>query len=131
MLSKTELLRREYKIASEVAEVGLKYISWTILLAAIDVARTKSGNAVFLIGEIIVGGLLWVYLYGQIMMRIDINIVPVEKLGQRRYFVLAVAIQAAIIGMFLFSATTLSIHVVKALVDVQLPKEATIPLGQK
>jgi hypothetical protein len=123
----TEWLERQHKLEREVAEVGLKYITWSVLLAAINVAHIKSGSDLLLIAEIGVSGLLWWYLHGQ-LMRIDINIVPVEKLAQRRYFVLAIAIHVVIVSTMLIGTFFFSIYVVKALVGVQLPKEGSPPL---
>jgi hypothetical protein len=120
----TEWLERQNKFEREVGEVGLKYISWSVLLGAIDVARIKSGSALLFIAEIVVGGLLWWYLHGQVM-RIEINIVPVGKLAQRRYFVVALGIHVLIVSTILIGTTFFSLYVVKALVGVQMPQDGS------
>jgi hypothetical protein len=100
----SEWLEREHQFQREVAEVGLKYVSWSVLLAAIYVAYTKSGNNLLLLAVIVVSGLLYWYLYGH-LMRIDINIIPVEKLIQRPYFLLALAIHVIIVSTMLIGTT--------------------------
>jgi hypothetical protein len=116
-----EWLERQYKLEREISEVCLKYISWSLLLAAIYVSYIKSGNVLLLVGTFIVGGLLYCYLHGHIM-RIQINIVPAEKVTELRYFILSVGIYVVIVTTMLVGATMFSVYVVKALVGVQLPK---------
>jgi len=59
-----ELIQR---FGREATEIGLKYISWSILLAAIRVARIKAGSIALLIGEYVVVGFLYVHLYCNVM----------------------------------------------------------------
>ena len=123
---KTEMEWAEliFNFGREVTEIGLKYISWSMLLAAIRLARIKSGSTELVIAESMVSLLLNCYLFSQ-LMRIDISVFSPERLTKRGHRMISAIVTIIIIIPIWWGSTMISNHTVQGLVDLQLPKEST------
>jgi hypothetical protein len=83
----------------EIAEISLKYISWSLMIAALQFAYIKSGNRSLSVMLIIIKIMLWIFLYFNVM-RLDYLFFSPGRMPVR-------------IGAYV-------IFVIKAIVDLQL-----------
>jgi hypothetical protein len=104
----------------EVAEISLKYISWSLMIAALQFAYIKSGNKSLSIMLIIIKIMLWIFLYCNVM-RLDYIFFSPERIPVRigTSVIFAVLNIIVVQGLFI-GGIFLSDAVIKAIVDLQL-----------
>jgi hypothetical protein len=108
------------KFGREIAEISLKYISWSLMIAALQFAYIKSGNKSLSILLIIIKIMLWIFLYCNVM-RLDYLFFSPARMPVRigASVIFAVLNVIVIQGLYI-GGIFLSDAVIKAIVDLQL-----------
>lgn len=111
-----------FNFGREATEIGLKFISWSLLLSVIRLSRIKSGSAELLTGEAIVTTLLYMYMFYQVQ-RINIEIFPPENFQtKKRYRIITWLLNAAVTTPILVAGVCVSNAIIRGLVELQLAK---------
>ena len=114
----SELVLRGFR---EVAEVALKFVSWNIMLAAVEYTAAESHTRTLIIAEWVIRILLFMYLGGHIF-RLENTLFASRRLATfctLRFYTSLILMIIMTYGLYIGSMF-LSIAIVKAIVDLQL-----------
>jgi hypothetical protein len=107
------------RVGREVAEISLKFISWSVMIGALQFAAIKSGNKNLPVLIFVIKAMLWLFLYCNVM-RVEISLFRPTTLPNSAHMRIFWMFLNLIVAQGLFLvAILISDSVIQAIIDLQ------------